>query len=321
MRGDLLQRPLTPGKAKELSRRLTLEEERELGHRLRAGQGALTRLETMAGDEGTDAECRELARLCGDGWDAGRELVARSGGLIHSIANRHCGEAIDFETLVEVGTDAALRVIGDFDPDRGRLSTFLHPWVTGAVVREVKRQLEDVPAKVPVTGSGDIERLADRQQAKVSAGRGKTGTRATADEVRWSSSRSDNELVSWLRGCDLPVPTRDFEYRPGPSLESLERAERVAERERRYHVVASFVRMSVTRDEFVALWGKQADRETDWEIICLRHHLGEFNSFDKPRRPWDVVAQRVGMKKRTVEKRYERAMNRLYGLMCEREAS
>lgn len=337
MRGDLLPRPLTKAKAGELSLRLTPEEEAELGHRLQAGKGARTRLQAMiAAGEGTHAEHRELARQWTAGGDAGTELVARSGGLIHNIAKRHCGERIDFATLVEIGTDEALRVIGNFDPTKGRLSTFLHPWVTGAVVREVKRQLKDAPVKVRPTPSGDIDKVGDRQAQKVSAGRGKTGTKGTPDGITDGTSgindsghafylpghlgRVDSDLVSWLRGCDLPVPVRDFEYRPESSDEAQERAERAAERERQVQVVAAFCRMAETRDLLVGLWGRAADRETDWEIIRLRHHLGEFNSFDKPRRSWDVVAECVGMKKRTVEKRYERAMQRLWPIAAERAA-
>lgn len=281
MKADLLHRRLTD----DLSRRLTAEEEREL---------------------------------------AGVELVLRAGGIIRTIVERHCGDGIDFDTLLDVGTVEALRVIGDFDPDKGRLSTFLHPWVTGAVVKEVKRQLEEAPVMVRTTPSGDIEAVGARQEAKAD-GRGKAETKATLDtecersqeeavNLSWKQPLRgvDSDIVSWLRGREPSAPPlRDFEYRPGPSAEALERAEAQAERERQVQVVVTFVRMSSTRDLFVGLWGKQADREKDWEILSLRHRLGEINGAHKPERSWDVVAARVGMKKRTVEQRHFQAMKRL----------
>ncbi len=83
--------------------------------------------------------------------------------------------------------------------------------------------------------------------------------------------------------------------------------------------------MSETREVLLGLWGKPADREIDWEILCLRHHLGEFNSFDKPRREWAVVTQQLNsrhqldMKQRTVEKRHGRVIDRLLQVIDDRK--
>ena len=111
---------------------LTPEQERALGHAVKAGLAAREEL-----DGGVELEAdhqRELRRVVGRGDRARRQFVEANLRLVVSIARNYRTPGVDLADLVQEGNVGLLRAVERFDPDFGvRFSTYATYWIRQAV--------------------------------------------------------------------------------------------------------------------------------------------------------------------------------------------
>jgi len=111
---------------------LTAEQERALGHEVKAGLAARVELEEEV--ELEEDHQRELRRAVGRGDRARRQFVEANLRLVVSIARNYRTPGVDLADLVQEGNLGLLRAVERFDPDFGvRFSTYATYWIRQAV--------------------------------------------------------------------------------------------------------------------------------------------------------------------------------------------
>ncbi|HSG87575.1 MAG TPA: sigma-70 family RNA polymerase sigma factor [Pseudomonadales bacterium] len=132
---------------------------------------------TAAGDAAADrsVEARQVRAAAGGDRDAFAALCRRHAPVLYRFAVRMVGEPADAEDVVQ---DVLLRFWHEarrFDPQRAKLSTWLHRMVHNACIDLLRRRARTPPA--------DVETLAPPPEDSAEADRNADGVRAALDAL------------------------------------------------------------------------------------------------------------------------------------------
>jgi RNA polymerase primary sigma factor len=149
-------------------RRLTNEEEADLGRRLGAGRRAQERLAEGGGALPSEARA-ELERVAQDGLLAGNRLMEANLWLVVSLAGRFAGRGVPFSDLVQEGNQGLIRAVQKYDPAKGyRFPTYATWWIRRAITRAETGHYPDwtrLAQAITAAGREQAERQEARRQA------------------------------------------------------------------------------------------------------------------------------------------------------------